>query len=181
MKHIAMLVPALASLLAAFPVAAQTQLPAAQDLDMLEAMVVSSLGASVGMPGGPLAPIDRRMRLAACPTGIQIDPPTIGAVTVRCNTAGWRLRIPLARTYDPQAASAAMGAQTSSSIANADVRRGDPIQLVAQGTSFSISVEAMAMEDGRIGNRIRVASPSKGAPLFAEVVDVGRVRLIGFK
>lgn len=178
MTRIALIVPAL--LLAAAPLSAQTQLPPAQNLDMLEAMVVNSLGAGIGMAGGPMAPIDRRMRLAACPTGLQIDPPTAGAVTVRCTTSGWRLRVPLTRSFNPVAATAVMGGQTGT-IANADVRKGDPIQLVAQGSSFSISVDATAMEDGRIGNRIRVAPSAKGQPIFAEVVDVGRVRLLGFK
>ena len=41
----------------------------------------------IGMPGGPLTPIDRRMRLAACPGGIQIDPPSLSSVTVRCTAA----------------------------------------------------------------------------------------------
>jgi flagella basal body P-ring formation protein FlgA len=177
MKRIAYIVPAL---LASSPLAAQMQLPPAQNLDMLEAMVVGSLGAGIGQPGGPMAPLDRRMRLAACPTGLQIDPPTAGAVTVRCTTSGWRLRVPLTRSFNPVAATASMGGQPAS-LSNADIRKGDPIQLVAQGPSFSISVEATAMEDGRIGNRIRVAPSAKGAPIFAEVVDVGRVRLLGFK
>ncbi len=177
MKRIAYIVPAL---LAASPLAAQVQLPPSQNLDLLEAMVVSSLGANIGQPGGPMAPIDRRMRLAACPTGLQIDPPTAGAVTVRCTTSGWRLRVPLTRAYTALAASAA-STGGSATIPNADIRKGDPIQLVAQGASFSISVDATAMEDGRIGNRIRVAPSAKGQPIFAEVVDVGRVRLLGFK
>src|SRR3954463_2832756 len=79
---------------AATPVPAQMMAPA-QNLDELEQIVVTTLGADVGQPGGPLVSIDRRMRLTACPTGIQIDPPSANAVTVRCTTAGWRLRVPL--------------------------------------------------------------------------------------
>lgn len=165
--------------LAGSPLLAQPALPPAQDLDQLEQIVVTTLGAEVGQPGGPMAPIDRRMRLAACPIGIQIDPPSASAVTVRCTTAGWRLRVPLMRAT---AATANVGvADRPAPMATPDIRRGDPVQLVAQGTSYSISVDAMAMEDGRIGNRIRVSSVSKGSPLFAEVIDVGRVRLLGFK
>ena len=170
----------LALLLASSPLAAQPALPPAQDLDHLEQMVVTALQADVGQPGGPLAPIDRRMWLAACPIGIQIDPPTAGAVTVRCTTAGWRLRVPLARGYGQPAGSSGGPAGTAS-FASAVVRKGDPVQLVAQGASYSISVEATAMEDGNVGNRIRVASAAKGSTLFAEVVDVGKVRLLGFK
>lgn len=170
-----------AALSVASPLAAQSALPPAQDLGQLERMVVATVGADIGQPGGPMAPIDRRMRLAACPGGIQIDPPSLSSVTVRCTTSGWRLRVPLLRENMAMASGSAMmgGAQTAS--ANAAVRKGDPVQLVAQGSSFSISIDATAMEDADIGRRVRVATASKGSTLFAEVIDVGRVRLIGFK
>jgi flagella basal body P-ring formation protein FlgA len=171
--------PLAAALAVASSAHAQLALPPAQDLTQLEQIVVTTLGADVGQPGGPMAPIDRRMRLAACPIGIQIDPPSAGAVTVRCTTAGWRLRVPLMRATGSTASSGTDAGRAAT--ANADVRKGDPVQLVAQGQSYSISVDATAMEDGVIGKRIRVSSVSKGSTLFAEVIDVGRVRLIGFK
>ena len=166
-------------LLAAAPLRALPSLPPAQDLNELEQIVVTALGADVGQPGGPMAPIDRRMRLSACPVGIQVDPPAAGAVTVRCTTSGWRLRIPLMRAA-PAVANAGPGG-AASSFAAADIRKGDPVQLVARGQSYSISIDAVAMEDARIGSRIRVSTNSKGSTLFAEVIDVGRVRLLGFK
>lgn len=169
-----------AALSVASPLAAQSALPPAQDLGQLERMVVATIGADIGMPGGPMAPIDRRMRLAACPGGIQIDPPTLSSVTVRCTTSGWRLRVPLMRDSMAMASGApAMGTQSAS--ANAAIRKGDPVQLVAQGPSFSISIDATAMEDADVGRRVRVATSSKGSTLFAEVIDVGKVRLVGFK
>lgn len=174
MKHLV----AIALLGAAFPAAAAT-LPPAQNLDELEQIVVTTLGADIGQPGGPMAPIDRRIRLAACPIGIQIDPPQMGAVTVRCTTAGWRLRVPLARTQ-MIAAPAAQGFQRAA-LTSADIRKGDPVQLIAQGDSFSISVDGIAMEDANIGNRVRVSTGSKGSTLYAEVIEPGRVRLLGFK
>ncbi|MFC0307491.1 flagella basal body P-ring formation protein FlgA, partial [Rhizorhabdus histidinilytica] len=139
--------------------------------------------AEVGAPGGPLAPIDRRMRLAACPGAIQIDPPSASSVTVRCTTSGWRLRVPLMRAGMAMNAGGATGGgyDGGTAAANAAVRKGDPVQLVAQGPSFSISIDATAMEDADIGRRVRVATASKGSTIFAEVIDVGRVRLIGFK
>lgn len=168
------------------PAAAQMGLPPAQNLDQLERMVVATLGAEVGQPGGPMAPIDRRMRLADCSGAIQIDPPMPGAVTVRCTTAGWRLRVPLARTTAGYSNSNAMTASTPSGAGaammnSAAVRRGDPVQLVATGSAYSISVDATAMEDANIGSRIRVTTASKGSTLFAEVIDIGKVRLLGFK
>jgi flagella basal body P-ring formation protein FlgA len=125
--------PALAlALAAATPLAAQPALPPAQDLGQLEAMVVNSLGAGVGQPGGPMAPIDRRMRLAACPNGVQIDPPSAGAVTVRCTAgAGWRLRVPLRQSGAAFAAATGPGG----SLGNAVIRKGDPVELIAQGSA----------------------------------------------
>jgi len=163
------------ALLVATPALAQSALPPAQDLNQLEQIVVTTLGADVGQPGGPLARIDRRMRLAACPIGIQVDPPSAGAVTVRCTTAGWRLRIPLMRPADGSAGEQMALARP------ADIRKGDPVQRVARGRTVSISVDATALEDANIGSRIRVATNSKGSTIFGEVVDVGRVSLIGFK
>ena len=168
-----------ATLLLSPAVQAQSALPPAQDIGELEQLIVTRLGADIGQPGGPLVPIDRRMRLAACPIGIQVDPPSAGAVTVRCTTAGWRLRVPLMRASSQTASGGGDGSRPG--FASADIRKGDPVQLVAQGASYSISVDATALEDANIGNRIRVSPASKGGTLFAEVVDVGRVRLIGFK
>lgn len=168
----------------AVPAWAQSALPPAQDLELLERMVVASLGAEIGAPGGPMAPIDRRMRLAACPNGIQIDPPSPGAVTVRCTTSGWRIRVPLTRAGSIASSYAGpngSGGYGAGALANAAVRKGDPVQLVAQGAAFSISVDATAMEDADIGGRVRVTSPTKAGVMFAEVVDIGKVRLLGFK
>ena len=169
--------------LAAAPALAQSALPPAQDLDQLERMVIATLGADIGAPGGPMAPIDRRMRLAACPGGIQIDPPSTGAVTVRCTTSGWRIRVPLTRPGMNFAGGnpAGAGGANQPSYANSAIRKGDPVQLIAQGQAFSISVDATAMEDANIGNRMRVTTSGRGSIMFAEVLDVGKVRLVGFK
>ena len=174
-----------AAMAASAPASAQSALPPAQNLDQLERMVVSTLGAEVGQPGGPMAPIDRRMRLADCSGAIQIDPPMPGAVTVRCTTAGWRLRVPLARATagygTGKVIPAHSGMGSGAALSAAAIRRGDPVQLIAAGSTYSISVDATAMEDANIGNRIRVSTTSKGSTVFAEVIDVGRVRLLGFK
>lgn len=168
----------LIALLLSPAVRAQNALPPAQDIGELEQLIVTRLGADIGQPGGPMVPIDRRMRLAACPTGIEIDPQAIGAITVRCTTAGWRLRVPLTRPTTVTAASSSSGLAQP---AKADVRRGDPVELVAQGKAFRVSIDGTAMEDAYIGSRVRVSTGTRGQTLFAEVVDVGKVRLVGFK
>ena len=179
MMRITLPLSLLLAAIVAMPASAQSALPPAQDLNQLEQMVVTTLGVEVGQPGGPLAPIDRRMRLAACPIGIQIDPPSAGAVTVRCTTAGWRLRVPLMR--NPMSRASTGDAYRNGDPGNADIHKGDPVQLVAQGASYSISVDATALEDANIGGRIRVAAAGKGTTMFAEVVEIGKVRLLGFK
>jgi len=161
----------------ALAVAALSAAPAAaaashQDLTALESRLVTALGAGIGEPGGPSAPLDRRLMLQRCPANVIIDPPAMGAVAVRCAALGWRIRVPLARLATPVAMTARV---------EPVIRRGDPVDLVADSSGFSVSVSAIAQEDGAPGSRIRVRTDGKGQPIFAEVIDAGRVRLPGFK
>lgn len=161
----------LSSLLAAPAAAAPFQ-----NIDALEARVVNALGAGIGEPGGPATPIDRRLKLAACPGAVQIDPPAMGAIALRCPAANWRIRVAIARlTPAPSAMPAAHVKQ------DPVVRRGDPVDLIAENRGFSVSLSAIAQEDGAPGGRIRIKADGQNSPIFAEVVDAGRVRLPGFK
>ena len=150
-----------------------------QNIDALEARLINALGAGIGEPGGPATPIDRRLKLAVCPATVQIDPPAMGAVALRCPAANWRIRVPIARLSGAGPASTA-GAGLAAK-ADPVVRRGDPVDLVAESRGFSVSVSAVAQEDGAPGSRIRVKADGKSSPIFAEVIDAGRVRLPGFK
>jgi flagellar basal body P-ring formation protein FlgA len=150
-----------------------------QNLDVLEARVIGALGAGIGEPGGPAAPIDRRLKLAACPTTVQLDPPAMGAIALRCPALGWRIRVPLARLAGASAATTAFASAPVK--AEPVIRRGDPIDLVAGSTGFSVSVSAVAQEDGAPGARIRVRTDGQKGPIFAEVMDAGLARLPGFK
>ena len=77
--------------------------PQFEDLDLLEARITATLGAGIGQPGGPARPIDRRLRLAACPGPVSVEAPTLGAATVRCEQLGWRIRVPVTRDDSAQA------------------------------------------------------------------------------
>lgn len=160
------------ALLAAAPAVAEPF----QNIDALEGRLIGALGAGIGEPGGPMAPIDRRLKLQTCPGTVQIDPPAMGAVALRCAAAGWRIRVPLTRL-----GGGAGGAGGLQMRAEALVRRGDPVDLVAESGNFSVSVSGVAQEDGAMGSRIRIKADGQNAPVFAEVVDSGRVRLPGFK
>jgi len=165
------------------PLLALLAVPAAaaspfQNIDALETRLINALGAGIGEPGGPATPIDRRLKLAACPGTVQIDPPVMGAVALRCTAANWRIRVPIARLGNAQN----VGTTGAASVkAEPVIRRGDPVDLVAETNGFSVSVSAIAQEDGAPGSRIRVKADGKNSPLFAEVIDAGRVRLPGFK
>ena len=158
--------------------AAPANAAAFQDMSALENRLAAALGAGIGEPGGPAAPIDRRLHLAQCPQAVTIDPPAMGAVALRCPSLGWRLRVPLQRL-------AGTGLVAMSAKAEPAVRRGDPVDLVATSAGFSVSVGAVAQEDGAPGARIRVKTEGEGRGsgqvLFAEVIESGRVALPGFK
>lgn len=148
-----------------------------QNIPALEARVVNALGAGIGEPGGPAAPIDRRLKLAQCPATVAIDPPAMGAIALRCVAAGWRIRVPLARLGG---AVAQMG-NAAPAKAEPVIRRGDPVDLVAETAGFSVSVSGTAQEDGAPGSRIKIKADGQNTLIFAEVIDAGRVKLPGFK
>lgn len=158
----------LALIAACLPAPALAQ--AVQDIAALEHRLVVALDAGIGEPGGPLVPIDRRLKLAPCPNPVAIDPPALGAVALRCPQLGWRIRVPLMR------AAAAVAVKAAPLV-----RRGDPVEIVAESTSFSVSAQAIAQEDGAAGDRIRVKTDPKAPVIFAEIVDMGVVRVPGFK
>jgi flagella basal body P-ring formation protein FlgA len=153
--------------------------PGFQDLDALDRKVAISLGADIGAPGGAANPIDRRLRLAPCADAL-VEPPVGGAATVRCPSLGWRLRVPLVRGGGGIAASAASPV-AARVRAEPVVRRGDPVEMQVATGGFTVSLQAIAEQDGAPGDRIRVRADSKSAPRMAEVVDAGQVRIPGFK
>ena len=166
----------------ALPLLALLAAPAAaapfQNIDALETRLINALGAGIGEPGGPASAIDRRLKLAVCPGTVQIDPPAMGAVALRCTAANWRIRVPIARLGNGSNAGTTGAASVK---AEPVIRRGDPVDLVAETNGFSVSVSAVAQEDGAPGSRIRVKADGKNNTLFAEVIDAGRVKLPGFK
>lgn len=156
---------------------AAAAVPGFQDLDALDRKVAISLGADIGVPGGAANPIDRRLRLAPCADAV-VEPPVGGAATVRCPSLGWRLRVPLMRGGTSAGASTAPAARVR---AEPVVRRGDPVEMLVSTGAFTVSLQAIAEQDGAPGDRIRVRADTKSAPRMAEVVDAGQVRIPGFK
>jgi len=167
----------LALLLACALAAPAVAQPGLQDLDALERRLVIALGADIGQPGGPVAPLDRRLRLMACPSDVLIEPPVLNAATLRCAQIGWRIRVPLTRSAGvAQASVAAAPTQRAAPV----IRRGDPVEIRAVTGSIVVSQAAVAQQDGAPGDRIRVRTDARADPIVVEVVDSGIVRLPGF-
>lgn len=153
-----------------------------ENLDRIDSLVAMTVGANMGEPGGPMAPVDRRLRLAACPTTPSIDGPIFGAAIVKCDALGWRIRVPLVAGGAAGATGpAARYAPAVRPVAKeAIVKRGDPVQLMAGNASFSVSRVMIADEDGARGETIRVREDKRSSPVLAQVVDMGVVRVPGF-
>lgn len=181
---------ALAVTAGAQPVLAQQKF---ENLDRIDSLVAITVGANLGEPGGPASPVDRRLRLAACPTTPTVEGPVFGAAMVKCEALGWRIRVPLvtgaaAAASGPlpgaaPAPSASRFARPAAPAASREmvVRKGDPVQLVAGNAIFSVSRMMVADEDGALGQTIRVREDKKSSPIFAQVVEMGIVRVPGFK
>lgn len=172
------LIAAFLTLFGLWSTAAQAQ--QFENLDRLDSIVAMTVGANVGQPGGAVAPVDRRLKLAACPDMPQVSGPVFGAAMVECKPIGWRIRVPLI----PGGAVAATP-QTYARAAPARreiiVKRGDPVQLVAGGDTFSVTRMMVADEDGAAGDMIRVREDRKSDPVLAQVAEDGIVRAPGFK
>ena len=146
-----------------------------ENLEMLDSRISAALGAGIGEPGGAATPVDRRLHLAACPQPVEIAEPAMGAVTVRCQPLGWRIRIPLVGGGQASASATPATARAAPTI-----RRGDQIQLVAISNGFTVSTLAVADQDGAPGDRIRVRTEHRSAPVIGMVLEDGRVALPGF-
>lgn len=158
-----------------------------ENLDRIDSIVAMTVGANIGQPGGALAPVDRRLRLAPCPQVPEVSGPLFGAAVVECKPIGWRIRVPLSAqpaavaqpvntAWQPRAATP-RAAQPAAPV----VKKGDPVQLIAGGDSFTVSKLMIAEEDGAAGQMIRVREDKKGSPVLAQVVEMGVVRIPGFK
>lgn len=126
-------------LLLALALALALATTAFEDLDQLDAQLAvaaQSLGSSA-------RPIDRRLRLARCPEGVQIDAADVRSLAVRCPALGWRLRVPLARSATAPVARTLV------------VRRGDPLTILSSGGGFTVETAGIASEDGALGANIR--------------------------
>ena len=149
-----------------------------ENLEMLDNRVAAALGANIGEPGGATTPIDRRLRLQACPQPVEIGEPVAGALAVRCVPLGWRIRVSI--VGGQQAGQTPASPSRAQARAAPVVRRGDQIELIAIANGFTVSTLAVAEQDGAPGDRIRVRTERRSAPVIGQVLEDGRVALPGF-
>lgn len=125
-------------------------------LDEAIAVAAQSMGATA-------LPVDRRLRLARCPQGVQIDAVDARSIGVRCPTLGWRLRVPLV--------AATAFAKPTAPI----VRRGDPLTVVSGGNGFRVETSAVAVEDGALGTSVRARLDGGNRQVWGIVSAAGEI------
>lgn len=154
---------AITAVCAALPTAAQSTV---HDPRAIDEQVAAFLGAGTGEPGGARSPVDRRLRLAACPGPLELSRPMSAEVVVACRAMGWRLRVPVAvsgRGAEPTARNAGL------------VARGDQVQLFARRGLVSVVATGVALDGGGAGDRIRVRVGDRRAVIAGYVQPDGRV------
>lgn len=164
----------------AFSPSAQAQ--AIQDLNEIDVLVAATMGAGIGEPGGARAPVDRRLKLKACPVALEVTGPDLGAAAVRCPALGWRIRVPLDLAAEREQAVAARPGQPRAVAGQGQgveaVKRGEPILLTVDRPMFSLSRVMIADKDGRVGEVIPVRDDPKGKPIFVRIVEPGRATIL---
>jgi len=136
---------------------------AVEDLDRLDSRIEVMTGAAPGQPGGAIAPIDRRLKLTACPQPASIEWSGSDALAVRCAAIGWRLRVGIAATARPQGK------------ADLSVHRGDTVEVSVQGDAFDVTTTAIALDDGALGASVRLKIGAAGTQSSAIVTGPGTV------
>lgn len=153
---------------------------AIQDLGAIDVLVAATMGAEIGEPGGARAPVDRRLKLKACPVALEVTGPDLGAAAVRCPSLGWRIRVPLDLAAERALAAAERAPQRAGSAQQGQeaVKRGEPILLTVERPMFSLSRVMIADKDGRVGEVISVRDEPKGKPIFVRIVEPGRATIL---
>ena len=147
--------------LCALPAPALAQ--AFEDLDRLDSRIEVLTGAAPGEPGGAVAPIDRRLKLVACPQPASIEWSGSDALAVRCPAIGWRLRVGIAANGSHQVK------------AEPSVHRGDTVEVSVRGDAFDVTTTAIALDDGAIGASVRLKLGAAGTQSSAIVTGPGTV------
>lgn len=130
------------------------------DLDAIDRQVATFTGAPAGQAGGAMTPVDRRLRLQPCRSGLALSWRSAAqdSVLVQCGDAdGWRLFVPVRMS----------GAASAAPLA---VARGDAVAIAVTGEGFTVSQPGEALEAGPVGGWIRVRLAGGAGVLRAETM-----------
>ncbi|MBY0581453.1 MAG: flagella basal body P-ring formation protein FlgA [Sphingomonas sp.] len=171
----------LSALALALPAAAQTRF---QDTTAIDTVVEGFTGHPIGVEGGARSAVDKRLKLAACPTvALAWHGANHEAVLVSCGNPGWRLFVPLIASTAPTAPAPA---QAAAAIAAAPakreivIKRGDPVTIEVNAQGFSIARDGVAMTDAAAGARLLVNVDGPRKPVQAIALESGRATLPGW-
>lgn len=151
------------------------------NLALLDRAAEIFAGARLGEPGGPVAPIDRRLRLADCGSSPEFTWRTDAhdAIVIRCpDPRGWRIFVSVRAL--PAAPAAPAAVQQAAVKEEPVIRRGDPVTLEAGDSGFAVSADGIAMGDAVAGGRIQVKIDGAKAPVQAIAVEAGKATLPGW-
>jgi len=152
-----------------------------QSTVLLDAVVTQFTGQPVGAEGGARAPVDPRLKLAACAAPqLEWRSETHDAVVVRCMAPEWRIFVPVKTAARAPLAATVINRPAPVVKAEPVIRRGDPVTLEAGATGFSITREGVAMGDAAPGGRLMVKVDERKPPIQAVAIETGRARLPGF-
>lgn len=150
----------------------------------LDVAVAAFTGKPIGQEGGARAPVDARLRLAACGApDLSWQSDRHSAVVVRCAAPAWRIYVPVLAAPAPARAAPTIAAAAAAPLAvraEPMVRRGDPVTVEARSAGFSITREGVAMGDAAPGARLLVRVDDRKPPVQAVAVEPGRVVLPSF-
>ncbi len=139
----------------------------------IDALVQDFTGQPAGAPGGARAPVDRRLRLALCPSSMAADWHGTGTrtVAVTCgvpnDVGGWRIFVPLNHAGHTGAAQARL---------RPAIERGQMVTIAIEGRGFSVQQQGEAMEHGGIGEWVQVRiGDRRGASIQGRVERPGLV------
>ena len=123
----------------------------------------SQVATSVGQPGGAKLPVDRRLRLSACesPLDLQWFGRDQRSVKVACPDAGWRIYV---------AVDGARGNQSLEQYGEPIVKRGENVSILVRGKGFILTRQGAAAEDGAQGEWIKVRVDGEGTDTLSAVV-----------
>ncbi len=115
-----------------------------------------------------LATLPSSTSTLGCPQPPSIEPVQQSGFEITCAQLGWRFRVPLVR-----GAQRDMASGTQSVL----VQRGESVQVVIAGESYSVNYQAVAIEAGQLGDAVRVRFAPGNNILVATVSGRGRVHI----